>query len=773
MLPAVGEQVEPEKWRSLNRGAHEQARVQEGTREQRDKDYNTEKHWMQHFGDTRKKEEATDKEVARFAIANVNTFPRLGAPKFLRLKEELKNIDCVGLSELNKNWLKIPTQDTFTRRIATWWKHQRTNFTWLKDYEWPSESQRGGVSLSLTTNKISKYAKDKGEDASGLGRWVWQTVEGHSDIRTVIIQIYRPNKNEEQLGSVYMQQRIAADELDPLKIFEIDLLEMVDTFIEDGFRMIIMGDFNQPLEGQSRLETRLRERGIEDKLRKHYPGQAPNTHKRGSKPIDGIFASESITILKGGWEGGMDEISDHRLLWVDVSMDSLLGIDRGDITRPKAKKLQASNQKRVEKFNRLMLQQVYKHKLLVKARNLEEEVKETKRMTEPQARRYEGIDEQRYRAAEYAEDKCAPAPSDEDPFSLELKEALGKYIIWRQIERKKSCKQRIHKRWIIDMKERLGIKMKFRVPSSLEEIREEARKAGEEYKEKKKQAPELRTEFLDLLIQTAEDQGDIKKVRALRNIKEKEQTRDVHKRIKYAQGKTRGGGVRFVQRIDEDGNVTTIKNKYTMEKDIMRANAAKLESANESPLRQGELNRIITDSDYKRWEEFLQGRIHLDVEMEEGTREFLDTFKGMEIKEEEAIYTTDEYVRSWRPVKEHTSCAPGALHYGTFKAMSTCRPLAELHTIMARIPIRTGYVPQRWTKSVDSMLPKKPNEWRPNKLRLTSLLQPDFNHNNKILGRAVMRWAEEKQQLAPEQYGSRKNLSAAKQTNKQTQGLNT
>ena len=86
---------------------------------------------------------------------------------------------------------------------------------------------------------------------------------------------------------------------------------MVDTFIEEGFRMIIMGDFNQPLEGQSRLEQRLRERGIEDKLRKHYPGQAPNTHKRGSKPIDGIFASELITILKGGWEGGMDKISNH------------------------------------------------------------------------------------------------------------------------------------------------------------------------------------------------------------------------------------------------------------------------------------------------------------------------------------------------------------------------------------------------------------------------------------------------------------------------------
>ena len=61
---------------------------------------------MQHFGDTQSKEGTSDKEVARFAILNVNTFPRLGAPKFLRLKEEVQNIDCVGLSELNKNWLK-------------------------------------------------------------------------------------------------------------------------------------------------------------------------------------------------------------------------------------------------------------------------------------------------------------------------------------------------------------------------------------------------------------------------------------------------------------------------------------------------------------------------------------------------------------------------------------------------------------------------------------------------------------------------------------------
>ena len=730
--------------------------------EENDPDNTREKHWAQHFGDKRDKK-PTEDDTARFATLNVNTFPRLGDPKAIRIREELQGIDCAGLGEININWLKIPTQDTFTRRISHWWKHQRTNHTWLKDYEWPTKRQRGGVSLSLTTNKISKYAKDKGEDASGLGRWVWQTIEGHSETKTAIIQIYRPVKNEKNLGSVYMQQRVAADEIDPHKIFESDLLEMVDTFIEDDFRIIIMGDFNMTLHGQSTLEAKLAERGIEDKLRKRYSEQMPNTHKRGSTPIDGIFASEAIEMIRGGWDRGNDEVGDHRMVWAELSMDSILGVDRGDLTRPNAKKLQATNRKRVDKFNTLMLKQMEQHNLLDRARQLENEVKESKKMTESQARRYEAIDEQRCRAAAYAEERCAAKPGDQNLFSPELKEAMGIFIIWRQVERKKQCKQKIHKRWIIDMKKKLGVTTRIEIPSTLEEIREKARKASEKYKEKKKEAPELRNEFLDLLIQTAEDGGDTKKVRALRNIKEREQTRDVHRRIKGAQGKTRGGGgVRFVQRINEEGETITIKDKKEMEKEIMKANATKLESANESPIRQGELKERITDADYEKWEDFLAGKVDTNIEMETGTKEFLKAFKGTQIKEEDAIFTTDEYIKSWRPVREHTSCAPGALHYGTFKAMHACRPVAELHTIMARIPIRTGYVPRRWTQSVDSMLPKKPNEWRPSKLRLTSLLQADFNHNNKILGRKTMKWAEEKKQLAPEQYGSRKNLSAAK-----------
>ena len=724
------------------------------------------KGWNKPFGAVRRKREEDD-DVVRIATHNINGFPKMnkqGTTKAACMKEEMKNIDCIGMSEINRNWFKTHTQQSLFNRLRNWWPRHKTVHTWLKDYEWPSEYQQGGTSLTLTSEKISKYAQEKGEDMSGLGRWVWQTIEGHSETRTVIIQAYRPTRNTKDNGSTFMQQRAAADEEDPIKIFDTDLLTLIDEFIEENFQIVLMGDFNVALEGHSKIEKELQERGLEDAIRSTYGHMdAPNTHVRGSTPIDAIFISDTINITRGGYDRGRDEISDHRLLWVDITMDSLLGKDRGTIERPRGKRLQISNRVVTMRFNKLLMKQIIQHNLIPKARKLESEIGESKEMTREQKERYEGIDNQRCRATRYAEARCSRIPADDTAFSLELKKALGRATIWQQIVKKTRAGKRINKRWLIDMKENFGIEEHFRIPITIEDAKQKSDEAFEEYKKLKQKAPELRSEFLDTLIQMAEDEGDDKKAKYIREIKDKEQTREVHRRIKMAQGKQRGGGgVKFVHKTNEDGTIETIRNKEEMETEIGKANAAKLMSANESPIRQGELREILTEHDYDKWEEFLEGGIALPNGLNEGTRMWLESFQGIEIKEEEPTITTESYIKGWNKVREHTSCAPGALHYGTFKSIKWCRPAAELHSIMARIPVKTGYTPRRWTKSVDSMLPKKPGEWRPHKLRLTSLLMPDFNHNNKILGREAMKWAERKKMLAPEQYGSRKKLSAEK-----------
>jgi Reverse transcriptase (RNA-dependent DNA polymerase) len=74
----------------------------------------------------------------------------------------------------------------------------------------------------------------------------------------------------------------------------------------------------------------------------------------------------------------------------------------------------------------------------------------------------------------------------------------------------------------------------------------------------------------------------------------------------------------------------------------------------------------------------------------------------------------------------------------------------------------------RWKVGIDVMIPKKTNDARVTGLRTIVLLEADFNFLNKLIGKRVMKHAEEMGSLAPEQYGSRKRKSALLHaTNKQ------
>ena len=51
-----------------------------------------------------------------------------------------------------------------------------------------------------------------------------------------------------------------------------------------------------------------------DVIQSQYLGQAPATHKQGLHLIDGIYESDSLVVIKGGYNSGTDELSDHRLV---------------------------------------------------------------------------------------------------------------------------------------------------------------------------------------------------------------------------------------------------------------------------------------------------------------------------------------------------------------------------------------------------------------------------------------------------------------------------
>ena len=79
---------------------------------------------------------------------------------------------------------------------------------------------------------------------------------------------------------------------------------------------------------------------------------------------------------------------------------------------------------------------------------------------------------------------------------------------------------------------------------------------------------------------------------------------------------------------------------------------------------------------------------------------------------------------------------------------------------MTSFPYSTGYSPSRWRRGTNVELVKKPGNFKVTDLRTILLFEADFNQNNKQLGRTMMAHAENLDLLAPEQYGSRRGLSA-------------
>lgn len=112
-------------------------------------------------------------------------------------------------------------------------------------------------------------------------------------------------------------------------------------------------------------------------------------------------------------------------------------------------------------------------------------------------------------------------------------------------------------------------------------------------------------------------------------------------------------------------------------------------------------------------------------------------------------------------MKEKTSCSNSAgLHFGMFKSGVQSKTIADFEATMSNIPYCTGFAPSRWTQATNVMIEKKDGNRRVDKLRTIVLFEPDFNFNNKKMGRDTMNHAEKYSLLAEEQFGGRKKKTA-------------
>ena len=110
----------------------------------------------------------------------------------------------------------------------------------------------------------------------------------------------------------------------------------------------------------------------------------------------------------------------------------------------------------------------------------------------------------------------------------------------------------------------------------------------------------------------------------------------------------------------------------------------------------------------------------------------------------------EEFKDSWKKAREDT--ATGSIHFGHFKASTEHKLNLLLHYALAEIPFRSGYTPERWKQATNVMILKKEGITDIDRLRTIVLFESDYNHNNKYLGRHMMKHCMKNKMMAKEQY---------------------
>ena len=76
--------------------------------------------------------------------------------------------------------------------------------------------------------------------------------------------------------------------------------------------------------------------------------------------------------------------------------------------------------------------------------------------------------------------------------------------------------------------------------------------------------------------------------------------------------------------------------------------------------------------------------------------------------------------------------------------------LADFEATMSHIPFCTGYAPNEWKNTINTMIEKKGKGNLVRDLRTINLIEVDFNYNNKILARIVMKCTKDNKLIPKE-----------------------
>ena len=652
--------------------------------------------------------------------------------------------------------------------------------------QYPKRScyQPGGVAAGFDGTLRTRFLR---EGMDTLGRWIWHEF-GHGQMITRIYTVYRVNAGSETSSgtcTAWFQRKILLEKKgirsDPRGQIIDDLIDDLKPCIKNGTNIILAGDFNEKLYSPEKLSLKLDDIGLFNVFESTLNTKdVPRTHVRGSGAVDHIWVTKFLldNIKRAGMApfGSIYE-SDHRGMYLDIDENILFDKDEIKVTYKDFRRLQTSIPKRVEKYTKYLETAWRKHAIDKKFEQIS-----TMSLENPDLNKLgealNKLDKQITEIMTAAEKICTKVSSHHlDSWSPKLIQAMATKRYW---------KTKLTNASKLPLK--IGFVKAIEIyNSTLEKYRE----AEKEYYEIRKNAKSIRNEFLKERADIIAKTKGTKAAQEINSLIQVEKQRDQSARLKKLKPRQSGGPSTILvpaiteyqrplprdfhyhniehiwDRIEFDNgediiNWERITDQSQVQAMLLSWQRKHFTQANETPFASADWRKKLMDNDFQQ--KLLDGTFEPDTNLPTEVKELLLEMKkpNNASKEISDNSTLEDFKYFIKNIKEKRSSSPSGRHYGHYKIMFTLNEkyLRTIHGILD-IALRHSLVLARWTKTVTTLMEKKPGRPMIHKFRAIHIVEGDLQFIAKFFyAHKMIRYAEKHGLISDEQYGGRKNRMA-------------
>lgn len=629
-------------------------------------------------------------------------------------------------------------------------------------------SREGGTGMVAFGEMASLMDQvSSGKDETGLARWTYLEFKGKEGHSTIVLVGYCPCKNRKfDNGTSYSMQRryfIKRDgrEVCPRRMFISDLTKLLKKWKKDGKRLVVMLDANEDIYKKQIGKVLTKEDGLDmvESVMQTTGEKLSATYFRGTKPIDGIWATKDLELAGAGAMPIGFGVGDHRLLYVDVVTESMVGFQPQPIKHPKARRLNSRIPRAKRAYMKTLERQLAKHRLTEKM--MEAHKKELS--PEQLKAELDRIDKMSKELMVNAERRCRKLRNGKIPFSPEAAMWIKRLQFYRQLLRY----------WAGKVKNRGNLKRSARRCNvanafhlTLEEIEVRMRECKDQCKHFEIYGQAYRTRHLKKRLAVARVNEDAEAERRILEIIQREKDRAYWKRINYALGKKRSSSVSAVQVVDDEGNMT----EYTTQTEVQNAiwsevHQSRYHLAEEAPICNGRLKgEFGYNATSLAAREVLEGKYEFGDDFHCATRRLMEAMAEIRqvvpVDAVDKIITREIWQKKWKKKREETASSVSTLHFGHYITGADSDEISDFHALKTSLALVHGIALERWSKGLCVMLEKVMGVRLITKLRAILLMEADFNAMNKIVYGERMLDQARKYKLMPEEIFSEKNKMA-------------